>query len=113
MANQIATINKASSPEQWRYVNTQLNPADDALRGVSEDSLYLWIHGPEFLIQPTDEWPQPPADMSAYVPDDDLEVKAETTKYSTRTSTRDPVAEIMEKFSSWSHLKKVEAWILR
>ena len=67
--------------DQWRYVSTPLNPADDASRGVSEDSLYLWIHGIEFLIQPTNEWPQPPAVMVADIPDDDLEVKAETTKY--------------------------------
>ena len=92
MANRIATIHKAPSPDQRRYVDTQLDPADDASRGVSADSLYLWIHGPEFLIQPTDEWPQPLADMIADIPDDDLEFKAETTAYSTRTSTRDPVA---------------------
>ena len=51
--------------------------------------------------------------MIALIPDDDPEVKAEIATYSTRTSTRDPVAEITEKFSSWSHLKKVVAWILR
>ena len=113
VANRIATIHEASSPDQWRYVNTQLNPADDASRGVSADSLHRWIHGPEFLIQPTDEWPQRPADMIALIPDDDPEVKAEIATYSTRTATRDPVAEITEKFSSWSHLKKVVAWILR
>ena len=113
MANQIGTIHETSYPDQWRYVNTQLNPADDASRGVSADSLHRWIHGPEFLIQPTDEWPQRPADMIALVPDDDPEVKAEIATYSTKTSTRDPVAEIIERFSSWSHLKKVVAWILR
>ena len=51
--------------------------------------------------------------MIAVITDDDPEVKAETATYSTRTSTRDPVAETIEKFSSWSHLKKVVAWILR
>jgi len=80
---------------------------------VSADSLHRWIHSPEFLIQPTDEWPQRPADMNALIPDDDPEVKAEIATYSTRTSTRDPVAETIERFSSWSHLKKVVAWILR
>ena len=109
MANRIATIHEASSPDQWRYVN----PADDTSRGVSADSLHRWIYGPEFLIQPTDEWPQRPADMIAVIPDDDPGVKAEITTYSTRTSTRDPVGEIIEKFSSWSHFKKVVAWILR
>ena len=109
VANRIATIHEASSPDQWRYVN----PADDASRGVSADSLHRWIYGPEFLIQPTDEWPQRSADMIAVIPDDDPGVKAEIATYSTRTSTRDPVGEIIEKFSSWSHLKKVVAWILR
>ena len=51
--------------------------------------------------------------MIALIPDDDPEVKAETDTYSTRTSTHDPVAEIVEKFSSWSHVKKLVTWILR
>ena len=50
--------------------------------------------------------------MIALIPNDDPEVKAQTATYSTRTSTHDPVTEIIEKFSSWPHLKKVVAWIL-
>ena len=30
VANRVATIHDASSPSQWRYVNTQSNPANDA-----------------------------------------------------------------------------------
>ena len=113
VANRPATIQEVSSPSQWRYVNTQSNPADDASRGVSADSLHRWIHGPEFLTQPTDEWPQRPADMITDIPNNDPEVKTETAACLTKTCTRDPVGEIMEKFSSWSRLKKVVAWILR
>ena len=43
VANQIAAIHSVSSPFQWNYVNTELNPADDASRGVSSDSLNRWI----------------------------------------------------------------------
>ena len=113
VASRPATIQEVSSPSQWRYVNTQSNLADDASRGVSADSLHRWIHGPEFLTQPTDEWPQRPADMITDIPNNDPEVKTETAACLTKTCTRDPVAKIMEKFSSWSRLKKVVAWILR
>ena len=39
VANRVATIHDASSPSQWKYVNTQDNPADDTSRGVPADSL--------------------------------------------------------------------------
>ena len=39
VANRIATIHNVTSPSQWMYVNTELNPADDASRGVPADSL--------------------------------------------------------------------------
>ena len=34
VANRVALIHDGSSPDQWRYVNTELNPADDASRGL-------------------------------------------------------------------------------
>lgn len=115
VANRVATIHDASSPSQWRYVNTQINPADDAsaARGVSVDSLQCWIHGPEFLTQSTETWPQRPADMNATIPDDDPEVKKDSEVYTSEASTGNPVLEIIERFSSWTHLKKIVAWILR
>ena len=39
VANRVASIREVSSPSQWRYVSTQLNPADDASRGLSADEL--------------------------------------------------------------------------
>jgi len=71
VANRVATIHDASSPSQWRYVNTQGNPANDASRGMSADSLQRWIHGPEFLTQPKETWPQRPADINTTIPEDD------------------------------------------
>lgn len=113
VANRVATIHDASSPSQWRYVNTQFNPADDASRDVSADSLQRWIHGPEFLTQSTETWPRRPVDMNATIPDDDPELKKDAVVHMSEASTRDPVLEIIERFSSWTHLKKIVAWILR
>lgn len=50
VANCIATIHDVSSPLQWKYVNTQDNPADDSSRGVPADFLQCWIHGPNFFF---------------------------------------------------------------
>ena len=46
VANWIATIHDVSSPEQWNYVDTNSNPADDASRGVLANALRRWIAGP-------------------------------------------------------------------
>lgn len=112
VANQITTIHDASSPSQWKYVNTQDNPADDASRGVPADSLQRWIHGPPFF-SPSELWPQRLAGMTSAIPDDDPEIKTEKVVYTINASTRNYVAEIFERFSSWSQLKKIVAWILR
>ena len=88
-------------------MNTQFNPADDASRGVSADSLQHLIHGPEFLTQSTETWPQRPVDMNATIPDDDPEVKKDSVVYMSEASIRDPALE------TWTHLKKIVAWILR
>lgn len=113
VANRVATIHDASTSSQWHYVNTHFNPADDASRGVSAVSLQRWIHGPEFLIQPSEEWPQRPADMSNTVPDDDPEVKKDSAVRMTKVSAPDLIQEIIKRFSSWDHLKRTVAWLLR
>ena len=37
VVNHVSAIRKQSLPRQWRYVQTELNPADDASRGISAD----------------------------------------------------------------------------
>ena len=113
VANRVATIHDVSYPSQWRYVSTECNPADDASRGVKADALHRWIHGPEFLTQPSSSWPQRPAGMKNEISDDDPEVKREIVTYSSGTSGCNPLIQLMERFSSWSRLKKIVAWILR
>ena len=52
VANRIAIIHDATSPSQRRYVDSERNPADDASRGLTVDSVISknrWINGPDFL----------------------------------------------------------------
>eukprot|EP00112_Aurelia_sp_Birch-Aquarium-sp1_P012064 Seg2533.1 transcript_id=Seg2533.1/GoldUCD/mRNA.D3Y31 product="hypothetical protein" protein_id=Seg2533.1/GoldUCD/D3Y31 len=85
VANRIATIHDGSEPDQWRYVDTKLNPADDASRGLSVDNLLSntrWIKGPEFLWETELTWPKCDAVLGE-IPEGDDEVKKAMHSYST------------------------------
>ena len=52
VANRVKKIRDFSRKEQWTYVNTKDNPADDASRGLTVDDSYKvdrWFKGPKFL----------------------------------------------------------------
>ena len=114
VANRIAIIHDASSPSQWRYVSSEGNPADDASRGLTVDSIISknrWINGPDFLWKPESRWPvQPTAQMQ----DNDPEIKRESQAlFSLTNAGTNCVNQLLEYFSSWYRLKKFVAWILR
>ena len=49
VANRVATIRDNSDPDQWHYVNTHANPADDVTRGMGANELKAnsrWLTGP-------------------------------------------------------------------
>ena len=57
VANRVGEIQTSTSPDQWRYVPTDLNPADILSRGMSAADLvdcHIWWRGPEFLLQKED-----------------------------------------------------------
>ena len=37
VANRVAVLHNGSDPSQWRHVETKVNPADDASRGLTAD----------------------------------------------------------------------------
>ena len=55
VANRAQIIRNVSDPSQWRYINTALNPADLATRGIAAENLKdsKWLSGPEFLKHAT------------------------------------------------------------
>lgn len=60
VAHRVGEIHDHSNPDQWRYVPTNLNPADTSTRGLTAPELAestKWWNGPEFLPQPEAEWP--------------------------------------------------------
>ena len=55
VANRVALIRGGSEPHQWNHVSGDMNPADDASRGLTADvflSKGRWLMGPKYLWKP-------------------------------------------------------------
>lgn len=108
VANRVELIRDFTSPNQWRYVDTSSNPADDASRGLSGAAFLQqqrWIKGPQFLWKPEAEWPQQPFAVGED-PDDDPDVRKVVSAGTMVTD--DSVAtvnKLIEYHSSWYRLK--------
>ena len=115
VANRVVVIRENSSPFQWRYVPTHLNPADDASRGLDGEALLQcrrWKNGPKFLWECEEEWPVQP--NSHTVDDKDPEVKqVKTACISRKDKTNHILVRILAYFSDWFRLKRFVALLRR
>lgn len=48
VANRVKEIQSSSSPDQWRYFPTKLNPTDYLIKLSELATLNTWWEGPEF-----------------------------------------------------------------
>ena len=113
VANRIAAIHDNSSPSQWRYVNTEVNPADYASRGLrptNQHEIEQWINRPNFLRKTEDTWPNRPEGINV-LPDDKLEWKREVEIYETQTEEIKPLYTFIQHYSCWYRLQKGIAWL--
>ena len=87
--NRIDKVRKLILPEAWNFCPGRLNPADLPTRGVKTRDLKnseIWWHGPKFLREPQEAWPEQP---NIQVPYDQVqdELKAEFRKSIQKLST--------------------------
>jgi hypothetical protein len=113
VANRVQEIRDNTSPDQWKYVQSDENPADDASRGLSAQQLNedaRWINGPSFLWQPKLLLPNP----ETWTPSpNDPEVK-KSKSFATHTVVTYPsIASRLEYFSSWYRAKRAVANCLK
>ncbi|XP_070560264.1 uncharacterized protein [Ptychodera flava] len=143
VANRVGEVQTSTNPEQWRYVPTKENAADLVTRGVTAVDLAdkdLWWKGPGFLAKSTSDWPKNPITKGNEVTD--IEMKRESSnRQVTFISKKDPrishcsilreceqqvqtamVTTQTEstshclnpvRFSSWTTLKRIQAWVCR
>ena len=54
VANRVAQIRSTTKKEQWSYIDSSSNPADDGSRGMTTKQMLKnprWITGPNFMAQ--------------------------------------------------------------
>ena len=96
VANRVQQIHDHASPNQWCYIDTKENPADDASRGLGANELIRsnrWWNGPNFLWQPLPDQPNFDPQLSS----DDPEVR----KITALTTLLDCI----QHFSDWYQAK--------
>lgn len=79
VSNRVEQIRKSSSPSQWHYVPTHLNPADLATRPVHAQKLdgSPWLNGPQFLHAAHPATNIQMASLAAETANDDPEIRPE------------------------------------
>ncbi|XP_070549159.1 uncharacterized protein [Ptychodera flava] len=111
VANRVQIIREASVPEQWHYVDTKVNPADLASRGVKttrELNDSDWLCGPDFLWQKEDEWPEQVISMQ--MEENDPEVK--TSCVTIQSDDTSVIDSLVTRISGWWKLKRVMSWVI-
>ncbi|XP_046555299.1 uncharacterized protein LOC124264595 [Haliotis rubra] len=114
VANRIAVIHEGSTADDWRYVESKLNPADDASRGLNADEMISqerWMKGPDFLWLDESAWPTIPEAFE--LPERDVEIKRPKVYFVQGDVKHGCTNRLLERYSSWYKLKRAVAWILR
>ena len=58
VANRVQEIQENTSVDQWKYIKSKENPAEEASRGMKAHEMpeSRWITGPQFLWEKEDQW---------------------------------------------------------
>ncbi|XP_022085512.1 uncharacterized protein LOC110976500 [Acanthaster planci] len=102
VGTRVAEIQSLSNPENWCYVDTANNPADDITRGKTVYELsneQRWRNGQSFLSLPPHRWPASPL---VDEPDDTVELKGAT--FCGAITVKEPQLPNPEQYRSWNGL---------
>ena len=107
ISNCVERIRRLSAPHQWKYLATNLNPADLATRSIEASKLKesTWHRGPKFLNNSlttvTDD-----RDTDAEIFSDDPEVRKDLNVSATHVEVCSTIgSERFSRFSEWSKLQ--------
>ena len=112
VANRVQQIRENSTPDQWRYINTKENPADESSRGLTPQDLVYnsrWLNGPPFLweqILPHERDEEINFDIS---PDDPEVKKVHVLTTGAQPERMATISERLEYFSDWHRAKRAIA----
>ena len=101
VANRVSIIRARTKVEEWRYVNSLSNPADDASR---HEQSSRWLNGPLFLQ--TEDWPLEPAEQANTEESHKKVMQVAVLK-------AEGMDTILSFYSSWNKLGRALAWFKR
>ncbi|XP_057671252.1 uncharacterized protein LOC130902982 [Diorhabda carinulata] len=111
VANRVSKIQTFSHSHQWRYISTDLNPADYISRGVHPgeiQELDSWFFGPKFLSSSNQYWPN---NIETQSNTDLPELKQPPNKI---LLTKECVKfDVFYKYSSFNKCIRIIAYLLR
>ena len=112
VGNRVSQIIDLIAPSKWSHVYGSENPADRQSRGIFPSELIdhdLWWSGPPWLHQEQSHWPNHTRGPDFAVQCDEVDQEIMCL-----TSTDEPTGFIdFKRYSKYSHLKCVVAWIVR
>ena len=110
VANRVQQIRDYTTVDQWRYISSEPNPADDVSRGLDVEELvqhWRWWNGPQFLWHPIEV-----QQFSTTVSESDPEVKRKCMAANVTLEFCN-LLDRLNYFSSWYRAKKAIALCLR
>jgi hypothetical protein len=97
VANRVQSIRRTSSPDQWFYVQTSDNPADEASRGLTAiTSESRWLTGPSFIRSTQMVLPTQPQEVNVMV----------ALTIAGSEDTNDVWERVINHYSNWGKLKR-------
>ncbi|XP_026736747.1 uncharacterized protein LOC113500239 [Trichoplusia ni] len=111
VAHRLAAIEESTKVNEWRWVPTKLNVADDATRDVplTFDKDHRWYKGPDFLYEEEDQWPVETDTKKIEDTSGEEKVNHVANKRELRLTEGLPEA---SRFSNWHRLRYTTARVL-
>ena len=114
VANRLSMIHNYTDVNQWKFIQSADNPADDLSRGMTASELTSserWLRGPKFLWQPDEMWETPASiESESHNTPGEWEV-TKANAFLTKDSAKGPSNRFIEHFSDWNRLVKSLTWI--
>lgn len=112
VSNRVSYVQERLSPSVWYHIPSELNPADCGSRGLLPHELinhYLWWTGPDLLRRPSSTW-----NLNRPILAKSTDLDNEKRKIVLTVNVRKNfIDELLEKFSSFSKIKRILAFVLR
>lgn len=101
--NLVQRIKRSTSPEQWKYVPTNYNPADHASRSISAENLMnsTWLTGAAFLYKSFEQEATSSTPIDLVYPESDAEIRPKVSVCATEVVCHKLNIAYFEKFSDW------------